>query len=176
MSANDGDGHHGSVDEYQYGGQQSMSEPADPDSDSTESPRITQQYAFNLDGEGEGGAIEPSEESVETSLETFGADIDHRERDSQLAKPEASTFGVDDRPSVTRSDSGEQGALFADTSEDQRTLSGERASAQCLFSNDGNASSESADGESPEVSVKERANQAVADGSQTTVRGDQGDR
>lgn len=89
---------------------------------------VAQQFTF-----GESGDLEPSEESVETSLEHFGADVDHRERSSCRDRPVASQFGVDDRPEVERSESGEQGALFADTSEDQRTLTGERAAARCLF-------------------------------------------
>lgn len=89
---------------------------------------VSQQFTF-----GESGDLEPSEESVETSLEHFGADVDHRERTSRRDRPAATQFGVDDRPEAKRSDSGEQGALFADTTEDQRTLTGERAAARCLF-------------------------------------------
>ncbi len=90
-------------------------------------PEVSQQFAFGEDG------LEPSEENVETSLEHFGAEVDHRERTSRQDQPAASTFGVDDRPTVTRTDSGDQGALFADTAADQRTLTGERASARCLW-------------------------------------------
>ena len=107
----------------------------DGDEMATERPEITQQYAFSV-GEDDDGSIEPAEESVETSLEAFGADVDHRERDSRIAQPEASSFGVDDRKTVTRGDGGEQRALFADTDDDQRTLTGERAASQCLFEND----------------------------------------
>src|SRR5699024_9962165 len=71
-----------------------------------------------------------------TDLEAFGASVDHRERDTRIDQPEASTFGVDDRATVTHGDSGEQHALFADTEDDQQTLSGERAASQCLFEND----------------------------------------
>ena len=104
---------------------------------SDDRPSITQQYAFAVgeDGETDGG-IEPGEESVETSLETFGADVDHRELDSRIDQPEASSFGVDDRKTVTRGDGGEQRALFADTDDDQQTLTGERAASQCLFESD----------------------------------------
>ena len=59
---------------------------------------IRQQTAF-----GEDGQLEVTESSVETSLEDFGADVDHRDRDSRIDRPEASEFGVDDRPEVTRS-------------------------------------------------------------------------
>jgi hypothetical protein len=104
---------------------------------SDDRPAITQQYSFAVGDDGEtDGAIEPAEESVETSLETWGADVDHRERDTRIEQPEASSFGVDDRASVTRSDGGEQHALFADTADDQQTLGGERAASQCLFESD----------------------------------------
>jgi hypothetical protein len=104
---------------------------------SDDRPTVTQQYAFAVgeDGETDDG-IEPAEESVETDLEAFGADVDHREQDSRLDQPEASSFGVDDRPEITSTDAGEQGALFADTTDDQQTLTGERAASQCLFETD----------------------------------------
>ena len=108
----------------------------DGDETATDRPEITQQYAFAVGEDGDGGSIEPTEESVETSLETFGADVDHRERDSRIAQPEASSFGVDDRKTVQRRGDGEQRALFADTEDDQRTLTGGRAASQCLFEND----------------------------------------
>lgn len=92
---------------------------------------VSQQFTFSEDG-----GIEPSEEDIETSLEHFGADVDHRERTSRRDRPAATQFGVDDRPEASRSESGEQGALFADTAEDQRTLTGERAAARCLFANE----------------------------------------
>lgn len=92
---------------------------------------VSQQFTF-----GESGDLEPSGESVETSLEHFGADVDHRERTSRRDRPAATQFGVDDRPEAERSNGGEQGALFADTAEDQRTLTGERAAARCLFASE----------------------------------------
>jgi hypothetical protein len=102
----------------------------------SDTPSVTQQYAFSVGEDGETDGIEAAEESVETSLEAFGADVDHRERDTRMDKPEATSFGVDDRPEVTSSDGGEQGALFADTTDDQQTLTGERAASQCLFESD----------------------------------------
>jgi len=54
---------------------------------------IQRQTAFGDDGQ-----LEVTETSVETSLEDFGADVDHRDRDSRLDQPEACEFGVDDRP------------------------------------------------------------------------------
>jgi len=53
---------------------------------------IQRQTAFGDDGQ-----LEVTKTSVETSLEDFGADVDHRDRDSRLDRPEASKFGVDDR-------------------------------------------------------------------------------
>lgn len=81
------------------------------------------------------GGLEPEADSVETNLEYFGAEVDHRnqDRESRLDRPAASEFGVDDRPEATTSDPGEQHALFADAAADQRTLGGEQAAAQFLF-------------------------------------------
>ena len=78
---------------------------------------IHQQTAF-----GENGQLEITESSVETSLEDFGADVDHHERDSRL-----------DRPEVTRSTASNQSSLFAETANDQQTLTGNDAAMQCLF-------------------------------------------
>ena len=89
---------------------------------------IQQQTAF-----GEDGQLEVTETSVETSLEDFGADVDHRDRDLRLARPEASEFGVDDRPEAKHSSEGDQSTLFADTAEDQQTLAGDDAANRCLF-------------------------------------------
>ena len=47
--------------------------------------------------------------------------------------PEASEFGVDDRPEVEHSDKGDQASLFADTAENQLTLAGDDAADRCLF-------------------------------------------
>ena len=89
---------------------------------------IQRQTAFNDDGQ-----LEVIETSVETSLEDFGADVDHRERTIRLDQPEASQFGIDDRPDEDRESGGDQAMLFADTDNDQQTLSGEKAAARCLF-------------------------------------------
>lgn len=91
---------------------------------------IQRQTAF-----GEDGQFEMTETSVETSLEDFGADIDHRDRDSRLDRPESSEFGVDDRPEVVQSSTGDQSTLFADTDANQQTLTGDEAAMQCLFEN-----------------------------------------
>lgn len=89
---------------------------------------IQRQTAFSEDGQ-----HEVTETSVETSLEDFGADIDHRVRDSRLDRPKASEFGVDDRPEVEQTSDREQSNLFADTAEDQQTLGGDTAADQCLY-------------------------------------------
>jgi hypothetical protein len=133
---------------------------------SDSSPTITQQYSFAVGEDGDTDGIEPSEESVETSLEAFGADVDHRERDTRIDQPEASTFGVDDRKTVTRTDGGEQRALFADTDDDQQTLTGERAASQCLFeSDDEGDETTDEDGDEPDgVITPTDDTRAVADG------------
>jgi ribosomal protein L12E/L44/L45/RPP1/RPP2 len=123
----------------------------------SDTPTVTQQYSFAVGEDGGTDGIEPSEESVETSLEAFGANVDHRERDTRIAQPEATNFGVDDRKTVTRGDGGEQHALFADTTDDQQTLTGERAASQCLFES----------GDDPEdgvITASDEAPRAVADG------------
>jgi hypothetical protein len=68
---------------------------------------IQRQTAFGDDGQ-----LEVTESSVETSLENFGADVDHRDRDSRLGRPRASEFGVDDRPEVEQTSEGDQSTLF----------------------------------------------------------------
>ena len=137
---------------------------------SDDSPTITQQYSFTVGEDGDTDGIEPAEESVETSLEVFGASVDHRERDTRIDQPEATSFGVDDRKTVTRGDGGEQRALFADTEDDQQTLTGERAASQCLFESDDTEGNEttSEDGESDDgptaTESDEPSPRALADG------------
>lgn len=80
--------------------------------------------------------------SVETSREDFGAAVDHRDCDSRVARPAANQFGVDDRPEVRRAAESDQATLFAATDEDQETLAGDRAAAQCLFEDGGGTYSE----------------------------------
>jgi hypothetical protein len=128
----------------------------------SDSPTVSQQYAFSVGENGDTDGIEPSEESVETDLEAFGASVDHRERDTRIDQPEASSFGVDDRATVTRSDGGEQRALFADTDDDQQTLTGERAASQCLFEND----SDDTESDDPDavITASDEAPRALADG------------
>lgn len=78
----------------------------------TERPDINihRQTAFGDDGQ-----LEVTETNVETSLEDFGADVDHRERDSRLDRPEASEFGVDDRPAVQQESESDQSKLRRDS-------------------------------------------------------------
>jgi len=89
---------------------------------------IQRQTAFGDDGQ-----LEVTETSVETSLEDFGADVGHRDRDSRLDRPDASEFGVDDRPEVEQTFEGDQSTRFANTDEDQQTLTGDDAATRCLF-------------------------------------------
>ena len=81
----------------------------------------------------EDGEIEPEEGPVGTSLEDYGAEVDHRERDSQVEQASASEFGIDDRPEVKRAESGEQVGLFTSAAEEQQTLDGEQAAGRSLF-------------------------------------------
>ncbi|GAA0312766.1 hypothetical protein [Halarchaeum salinum] len=95
----------------------------------TPDPEVHHQAAFS-----DNGGLEVQESSVETSLEDFGADVDHRDRESRRDRPKASEFGVDDRPEVQDSnEDDEQAVLFPDTDDDQQTLTGERAATRCLF-------------------------------------------
>ena len=96
-------------------------------SDKSDTP-IHQQAVFTDNGD-----LEPEADSVETSLEAFGAEVDHRQRESQLDCPTATEFGVDDRPEANGTDAGEQHALFADTDSDQRTLEDKSAATRFLF-------------------------------------------
>jgi hypothetical protein len=93
-------------------------------------PRITFQTAFGDDGD-----VELAERSVETSLEDFGATVDHRERATRRARPAASEFGVDDRPEVQsfRERESDQSRLVADADDEQRTLTGRAARQPPLY-------------------------------------------
>jgi hypothetical protein len=101
-------------------------------SEMAKKPAINVHYqaAFGTDGESE-----VAEESVETSLDDYGADVDHRDIDSRIDRPAASEFGVDDRVEIRRSDAeqSDQTSLFVNTAADQQTLSGEQSSAQWCF-------------------------------------------
>lgn len=66
---------------------------------------------------------------------SFGDDgeIDHRVLTSRRDRPEASEFGVDDRPEVRQTDASEQSTVFADTANHRRTLVGDDAQGQFLY-------------------------------------------
>jgi len=91
-------------------------------------PAVQRQMVFAEDGE-----IEPEDGPVGTSLEDYGAEVDHRERDTKIEQASASEFGVDDRPEVQRADEGEQAGLFTSAVENQQTLNGEQAAGRSLF-------------------------------------------
>ena len=82
---------------------------------------------------GSSGELEPAEDAISTTLDQFDVDVDKRERETRLDRPEATGLMCDDRPEVTRTGDGEQANLFADAEEDQQTLSGDNAANQSLF-------------------------------------------
>lgn len=82
---------------------------------------------------GENGELKPKEDAIEVTLDQFDFEIDHRETETRIDRPEASGLMADDRPEVTKQDGGEQANLFADAEEDQQTLTGNSAQNQCLF-------------------------------------------
>ncbi len=90
---------------------------------------IHQQFAFTDDGE-----LEPTSESVETSLADFGANIDARERKSRPDQPTASSIFCDDRPLDDTSREGEQETLYPDVDDDQQALDGSQTSTISTFS------------------------------------------
>lgn len=102
--------------------------PPDASVDPDAGVDVTHQARFT-----ESGEVTTEGEVTPTSLDDFGVAVDDRERASRLDRPEASEFGVDDRPEINRRDGGEQVPLFADVDQDQRTLTGDRASSRCLF-------------------------------------------
>jgi hypothetical protein len=106
-----------------------MSEDLDTDEESGSNRiEIQRQATF-----GQTGELEVSDEPVETSLVDFGAEVDHRERTPRVDRPEAETFGRDDRPEVRRRREAEQFPLFADVEADQQTLDVETAAFRSLF-------------------------------------------
>ena len=91
-------------------------------------PDVQRQMVF-----AESGEIEPEEGPIGTSLEDYGAEVDHRERATKIDEPSASEFGVDDRPEFTKTDDGEQAGLYLMGDPDQQTLGGEQAAGQSRF-------------------------------------------
>ena len=106
-----------------------------PETNSNSAPKRSipreQQLVFGDDGD-----LEPDEDSVETSLEAFGAEVDHSEGSSRVAQPTASRFGVDDRAETSQRTESDQHSLFADVDDGQQTLGGADAATRCLFDND----------------------------------------
>lgn len=84
---------------------------------------IQQQTAFTADG-----GLEPTEESVATSLEDFSADVSHHEVETRLDRVEVR---------YSEGDNTDQTSLFAEMADDQLTLTGEDASTQFLFDSSG---------------------------------------
>jgi hypothetical protein len=107
-----------------------MSEPSEDADTATGSDGIVIQRQATF---GQTGELEVSDDPVETSLVDFGAEVDHRERTPRLDRPEADTFGRDDRPTMRRQREAEQFPLFADVAPDQQTLGGEAAAFRSLF-------------------------------------------
>jgi hypothetical protein len=114
---------------------------SDSDSDPESEPATSENHSVGLEQQmvfSNDGDLEPEDESVETSLEAFGAEVDHSEGSGQVAKPSATQFGVDDRAQVPQRQNNEetdQRSLFADVENDQQTLGGENAANRCLFRN-----------------------------------------
>jgi hypothetical protein len=82
-------------------------------SESDQRPVVQRQMVF-----AEGGEFEPEEGPIGTSLEDFGAEVDHREHDTKIEQASASEFGIDDRPEVKRAKSDEQAGLFTSAAEE----------------------------------------------------------
>lgn len=111
--------------------------PADEDS-SQDAGSVTGTEAFDITAQtqmqfGESGDLEPKEDTVEVTLDEFDVDVEKREKETQIDRPEASGLMADDRPELDTRDGGEQANLFADAEEEQQTLTGESAQNQCLF-------------------------------------------
>jgi hypothetical protein len=102
--------------------------------DTSSIPR-EQQMVFGDDGE-----IEPDGDTVETSLEAFGAEVDHSEGSGRVAKPSATRFGIDDRAQTSQRTESDQRSLFANVERGQQTLGGDDAATRCLFGDDDDGS------------------------------------
>lgn len=87
----------------------------------TEKPTVSAQASF-----GESGDIE-GPDSFGTDLEDYGADVDNRDTETKIDRPEASGLFNDDRPADDRPDidPGEQCAIAAESDENQKQLNGE---------------------------------------------------
>ena len=101
------------------------------------SPAGGRQTGFNEDGE-----LEPIEESYDTSLDQFGADIDPV-KETKQEREQATSILKDDRDDQSKADksseddeNGEQGQLFPDVNDGQQTLNGKEAHNRFLFDED----------------------------------------
>jgi hypothetical protein len=90
-------------------------------------PSVSQQASF-----GEDGSLETSDDPVETSLDDWGMDIDHQQRETRIDQPEAS-LTADTRPGQGSIDAGEQEELFHETSNGQMDLTGDAAERFCFM-------------------------------------------
>ncbi|QLH82160.1 hypothetical protein [Halosimplex pelagicum] len=111
---------------------------SDDEGTSQDSDSVTGTEAFDITAQtqmqfGESGELEPKNDAVEVTLDEFDVDIDQREKETQIDRPEATGLMADDRPELDTRDGGEQANLFADAEEEQQTLTGESAQNQCLF-------------------------------------------
>lgn len=113
----------------------SEDEGPEPDAEESNEPSIEVEQQMVFDDKGD---LKPNGESVETSLESFGAEVDHQDRPTRIAEPAASEFGIDDRTEVTRASESDQHSLFSDVENDQQTLDGDDAANQCLFESPSN--------------------------------------
>ena len=103
--------------------------------ESEHSIKVEQQMVFDDDG-----GLKSDGKSVESSLESFGAKVDHQDRPTRIEEPAANEFGVDDRTEVTGVGESDQHSLFSDVENDQQTLDGDSAANKCLFESPSNDS------------------------------------
>lgn len=111
-------------------------EPSDPEPTEDQQPSGVEAFDITAQTQmqfGDGGDLQPVEDTVGVTLEAFDVDVDKCKKETRLDRPEASGLMADDRPEVESQDDGEQANLFADAEEDQQTLGGRSAQNQCLF-------------------------------------------
>lgn len=113
-------------------GQKSPSEASPKRGSEVFDIKTEHQMTFNNSGE-----LEISEKTVDTTLDQFDVEVDHRDPTTKIDRPKASGLMVDDRPETKKSKSSEQANLFAE--ENQQTLTGKSARDQSLFSDDNKA-------------------------------------
>lgn len=93
-------------------------------------------------GFGDSGELEYVDESFDTSLDQFGADIEPV-KESKQEQEQATSILKDDRDNQSKmresaedTDDSEQGQLFPDVNDGQQTLTGEEAHDRFLFEQD----------------------------------------